>query len=261
MKNELLNDAQPRDYTAMLKFLALAPHVKSKSASGTLLLICGVHKQSIKSSELALLAENGLVIRNQTQIVLSEQGHALLAAKQDRPDITISSKRIDGNRQILAVHNLESPLHGLVRKKTANGTSFLESAELDAGERLRIDFTRGMLMPRTSANWQTSISGGQRAGEENGIENLTNSALAARMRFEAAIKGLGADLAGVITDICCFLKGFEQVEMERGWPKRSAKFMLKAGLAVLAQHYWPKNTQNSSRLRKWGAPDYRPTIS
>ncbi len=256
-----MKGVQPRDYTAMLEFLALAPQVQTCEVPGMLLLTCGKYEQKISTSELALLAEKGLVIRNQTQIILSQQGHDLLKTKQGRADVVISSLQIYGKPQILVVHNGESPLGGLYLKKSVDGTSFLSSVEFDAGERIRIDFTRGMLMPRISATWQTSVSGGQRNGEENGIENLTNSALAARMRFEAAIKVLGADLAGVITDVCCFLKGFEQVEMERRWPKRSAKFMLKAGLAVLEQHYWPQNTQNSSRLRKWGAPDYRPAIS
>ena len=114
-------------------------------------------------------------------------------------------------------------------------------------------------MPRISANWQASVSVGRRSGEGNGIEDLTASALAARQRVERAVAALGGELGGVATDICCFLKGFEQVEMERKWPKRSAKFMLKAALSVLAMHYWPRS-EKSGQTRHWGASDYRPSI-
>jgi hypothetical protein len=153
----------------------------------------------------------------------------------------------------------ESPLAGLQRGTRTGGKPFLSQSEYDAGERIRSDFTRAMLLPRTSANWTASVTSGRRSGESNGVETLTNSALAARQRFDAALAGLGHDLSGAVADICCFLKGFEQVEMERNWPKRSAKFILKAGLAVLALHYWP-HAPNSQKMRRWGAPDFRPQI-
>ena len=81
---------------------------------------------------------------------------------------------------------------------------------------------------------------------------------------EVWIETVGPELSGVLIDICCFLKGLEQVEMERGWPVRSAKIVLKTALAALARHYEPQPSNqgraSTPQTLHWGAPDYRPII-
>ena len=137
---------------------------------------------------------------------------------------------------------------------------FLSQSQFEAGERLRADFTRAQFTPRITAIWQANISSGRRSGDAGGIENLTLAALAARKRFDNAMEVVGSELGGIVTDVCCFLKGFEQIEAERRWPKRSAKFMLRAGLSVLTIHYRPKTNPDSKKAHKWGADDYKPVI-
>ena len=51
-------------------------------------------------------------------------------------------------REIVAVNWSESPLGQLMRRKGRDGEAFLSSAEFQAGERLRADYTRGQIMPR-----------------------------------------------------------------------------------------------------------------
>ena len=48
---------------------------------------------------------------------------------------------------------------------------------------------------------------------------------------------MGPEFAGVLLDVCCFLKGLEDIEHERRWPPRSAKILLQLGLDRLARHY------------------------
>lgn len=72
---------------------------------------------------------------------------------------------------------------------------------------------------------------------------------------------MGPELAGPLVDVCCFLKGVEQVETERGWPARSAKLILKTALSVLSRHYEPETAPRQTGILHWGSSDYRPTLS
>ena len=225
---------------------------------------------SLDEEILDRMVARGLLLRSSDHISLSQQGNELArqlnAAKRAAasPGMEIGTVAIEtdgGFRSVLA--NLsESPLAQLVRMKTKAGKPFLSTREFDAGERLRSDYTRGQLMPRMGANWIASVASGRRAG--GGVAELTDAALSARLRVEGAISSVGPELSGVLLDICCFLKGLEQVEMERGWPVRSAKVVLKTALGVLARHYFPERAANNGSQRKmlhWGSQDYRPSLS
>ena len=151
----------------------------------------------------------------------------------------------------------ESPLARLYYRRDSKGRSWLDEAQFSAGERLRRDFERAGLQPRISANWQASVASGGRGGR--GLADLGDLALDARRRVEGAIATLEPSLAGAVLDICCFLKGLEQVERERGWPARSAKLMLRAALTILAGHYGLLPPQaRSGAIVHWGAQDFRP---
>jgi hypothetical protein len=256
LKSNLEAATPSHDYTSLFAFLALGPQAQAEKGNDRIVLTHTGKSMSLLSSHLALLASKGLIMRKGDKIELTDAGKDLLPLNHEHRNFQVSLVE----QELVVSNNDESPLTTLANRKMPNGTVFLHPDEFDAGERIRSDFTRAMLMPRTSANWQASVSGGRRSGDTNGIEDITNAALAARRRMDEALQCLGRDLAGVVTDICCYLKGFEQVEMERKWPKRSAKFMLKAGLATLALHYNPPG-KSKTRSHKWGASDYRPKIS
>lgn len=247
-----------------LVFLLLNPQSAIASRSGRIRLTAKTGHLDVSGHVLVELANTGLIVRSEKHIVLTVEGRELAQQLGSSPymDVERIQAAEKGGKQdrLNAVNRAESPLGALYARVSSNGMRFLTDQEYEAGERLRLDFTKGMMMPRVSANWNTSVSAGRRSGEVNGVLDLTDSALAARQRVESAIATLGNELGGVATDICCFLKGYEQVELERKWPKRSAKFMLKAALSILAMHYWPK-PQAKARNRHWGANDFRPRIN
>ena len=163
------------------------------------------------------------------------------------------------------VDRSESPVAGLARHKTEGGEPWLAPHLVAAADRLRRDFELGQLQPRITASWSASINTDRRSGNAGGLANLTDMALAARLRLDGAIKSVGPEFSGLLLDACCFLKGLETVERERLWPARSAKLVLRLGLEALARHYGlaaeaSGNTSNR-KTRHWGAEGYRPEIS
>jgi hypothetical protein len=213
------------------------------------------------------LARKALIVRKGGGLALSSSGQALLRRETAPDDLFLAQHRdIDlaqvespAGRTVVSVNHAESPLAQLMRRRGRDGSPFLTQREFDAGERLRADYTRGQIMPRLGANWESSISTGRRGAAST---DLSDGALAARMRVERAIDAVGPELSGVLIDICCFLKGMESVESERGWPVRSAKIVLKTALASLARHYQPERpiAGRKRTILSWGADDYRPTL-
>jgi hypothetical protein len=210
----------------------------------------------------------------QRGIIVVGNGVASTAGMQGRPARSPGSAACGGREIELAeltgpdgaivvpMNIAESPLAMLARRRGRNGKPFLDPAEWRAGERFRADYTRGQIMPRLGANWVAAVSSGRR-GTAGGAAELTEAALAARFRVEKALAAVGPELSGVLVDVCCFLKGLELVETERGWPARSAKVVLKTALAVLARHYDPGSGRAAGRpahVLHWGAEGYRPTI-
>ncbi len=144
----------------------------------------------------------------------------------------------EGRRDVL-IDRRESPLAWLARRKGSNGKALIEPAAFAAGERLRADFERSGLSPRVSVDWSRfGMGSSSRTGRES---HASDAMIAARARMRKAIETMGSDLAGPVIDICCFLKGLDVVERERGWPPRSAKLILTFGLERLAQHYGLSN--------------------
>lgn len=215
---------------------------------------------------LRALARKALVVREHDRLVLSDAGRALVRRRRSAADPfraqhqdldRIEVETPDGHA-IALVNLAESPLAQLMRRRTRDGQAFLARHEFEAGERLRGDYTRAQMMPRLGANWEQPIATGRRGGT---AADLSDGAIAARVRVERAIDEVGPELSGVLIDVCCFLKGLEVVESERGWPVRSAKLMLKAALGALSRHYQPTATAAKRRqILSWGSEGYRPSI-
>lgn len=168
---------------------------------------------------------------------------------------------VNGISRQVAVDEGESPLAWLARRKNAKGEMLLDPASLEAGERLRRDLTFAQMVPRITANWDPSL------GDSDGYSaplSYSEVVIAARQRADQALRAVGPDFAGLLMDVCGFLKGLEIIEAERRWPRRSAKLVLEMALASLARHYGlqsqAEGPARAGAVRHWGAEDYRPRV-
>jgi hypothetical protein len=147
----------------------------------------------------------------------------------ERGEITTA----DG-RAAVTLDAAESPLGWLARRKGRDGRALIEPMQLEAGERLRADFTRAQLVPRITANWTSSVAQDRRSAT---AAPFTDAVVAARQRLRHAFDQVGPEFTGLLIDVCCFLKGLEDVERERGWPRGTVRVVLQLGLDRLARHY------------------------
>ncbi len=216
-------------------------------------------KRQVDPALLKAALSRGLITRRTgpgtrtSTIAITDAGRAALRRLIADPDSAFQDQhrqmvaRTDQEFGAVTVNVLESPLSALARIKGRDGTPFLSEDLVEAGERLRADFTRGQMTPSLGQRWEP-VRAGRMSGQAGGVQDLTDAALSARQRVEAATGAIGPELSGVVLDACCFLKGLSQIERERQWPVRSAKLMLRTALQALARHYQtPRSNIETSR--------------
>jgi len=168
--------------------------------------------------------------------------------------LALARRQVDTGhgRHSVTVNEAESPLAWLARRKGRDGRPLIEPHQLQAGERLRSDFTRANVMPRMGTDWSAPVgrsgSGGSRG------ETFTETMIAARQRVHHALDAVGPEFSGLLFDVCCFLKSLADIERERGWPARSGKLILQFALDRLARHYGFKGEmrgRDHAAIRTW----------
>ena len=204
------------------------------------------------------------------RLVITEAGRAKAARLAAPPgvepfiaqhsSVSAETVHIEGERRSLMRDTSESPLAWLASRRGRDGRPLIDAPGFQAGERLRADLTLAQMLPRVTASWESPMSGGQRG---IGPETYSDHVIAARQRVSRALDS-AAEFAGLLMDVCGFLKGLELVERERGWPPRSAKVVLVLALARLSRHYgYAQETRGKAatgKILQWGAADYRPAI-
>jgi hypothetical protein len=240
----------PKSAVALLTALAAAPD--------------GAVHQRVDSSDVDLLVLADLVRHEPLgRLALTEAGRARIRREAStigeidpfRAQHLSLARRLvatpDGHADV-AFDEAESPLAWLARRKGRDGQPLIQDVQLQAGERLRDDFTHANLTPRVTSSWDASRAQERRG--QAGTGTFTDVVVAARERLRRALDAVGPEFAGLLLDVCCFLKGLEDIERERRWPLRSAKVVVQLGLDRLARHYGLANEARGrahTPIRTW----------
>jgi hypothetical protein len=139
----------------------------------------------------------------------------------------------DGSIAETRVNEAEWAIGWLRKRRDANGAPIISNEQFAAAERLRADYTLARAEPRLTASWERPV------GTPGGRAGLTESerALAAKQRLYRALDAVGAELSGILLEVCCMSAGIEHAERVLGIPQRAGKAILQLALTRLARHY------------------------
>ena len=163
---------------------------------------------------------------------------------------------IDLGRVSVVVDEIESPLGWLARRRGRDGRPLIEVHQLQSGERLRADFTRAQLMPRTTSNWSNPLSSARHGGGTERADTMTETIVAARQRVHQALDAVGPEFSGLLVDVCCFLKASRisnASELGRRVPARSCCNSRWTGWPVITVTRL-KRAGRSTRKSEHGSP-------
>jgi hypothetical protein len=130
----------------------------------------------------------------------------------------------------VTVNITESPLGWLFAR------GLVTQQQFDAGERLRADWERAQLAPRTTMAWDAAPVARGRGGSAFGLD-IGGAQIDARRRFDDALRCAGPGLADILWRIVCAGEGMREAETALGWPARAGKLVLTLALNRVAAYY------------------------
>lgn len=130
-------------------------------------------------------------------------------------------------RRTVTVNLAESPLVWL------HARGHLSDRLLDAGEALRADYERALLSPNVTMRWDPVRV---KSTGERGL-SASERQVAARQRFDGAIKAAGSGLEDILWRVVCAGEALPEAEKTLGWPARSGKLVLRIALERVAEFY------------------------
>lgn len=142
-----------------------------------------------------------------------------------------------------------------------NGVApFLLPHHLLAAKKIETLVARTQMLQRTTMSYDPARTG--QGNKSSGLgPDLGDNALDARKKLQQCLDRLPPDCASVVMDVCGFQKGLQLIEMERKWPRRSAKLILRIGLDQLCAFFELAPTitgKPSNTARHWMGKDARP---
>lgn len=130
-------------------------------------------------------------------------------------------------RRSVTVNLAESPIAWL------HARGHLDERLFDAGERLRADYEHAEIAPGVTMRWEPVRIRG------SGCSGLSppERQIAARQRFDGAIRAAGKGLEDILWRVVCAGETLVGAERALSWPARSGKLVLRLALDRVADFY------------------------
>jgi hypothetical protein len=153
-----------------------------------------------------------------------------LLAERPSPRDGSDRRRKRRPARTVTVNLAEAPL-GWLRSR-----GLVSDRQYAAGETLRADWERAQLSPPVTMRWDAAPADrNARAAPEPAPPTLKQ--VAARRRFDAALKAVGDGLTDLLWRVVCAGEGMRDAETALGWPARTGRIVLAIALDRLADHY------------------------
>jgi hypothetical protein len=244
-----------------LRFVrALATGGEARLGSDGLFRTRGARVATLAPADVAALQRAGILVGDSALCRAGPEAAAWLRRQLADDDPYGSQHRqlrtADGHLINLA----ESPLGRLAAAAPGEVQAFLLPHQVEAGERLRRLVQRAQLLPRVTMSYNIAQTAGR--GSRAKSPEISDMAADARRTLAEIMRLLPQDCAGVVLDVCGLEKGLQAIESERGWPRRSAKLVLRIGLEQLARHFGLSAvaTGRPSGSRAWMEAGARPAM-
>jgi len=252
----------PRANPRTLRFIrALLTAGEAICADGVFRM-AGTAGVTLLATEVVQLESDGVLAGNRHSCRPTAETRTWLRRQMLEEDPHARQHRCEAPRPDGGVRNLaESPLARLAAA-TEGGSPFLEPHQVEAGERVRRLVERALLRPRVTMSYdstRTANSGGRGNASE-----LGEMAADARRQLATLADLLPRECADVVFDVCGMEKGLQLIETERGWPRRSAKLVLRIALDQLARHFGLNSIARGKArapTRSWLESGFRPSMA
>lgn len=223
-----------RSKVAMQRFVRtlLPDHAATKYAGGFYEVRRPDRMARLPFADVDALVSRGVLIAEGESVHAAPEARAWLTRSRSATQPFLAQNADLRPHQDGAMLNLaESPLARLAAPGAEGAPPFLDRHHVEVGERIRRLAERAQMVQRTTLSYDPARTA---AGTRQAPGGIADSALDARRILNRLLDTLPRDCAGVVLDVCGMLKGLQTVEAERGWPRRSAKIVLRIGLEQTA---------------------------
>lgn len=210
--------------------------------------------------QVEVLVSAGLVSVKDAKCFVRPEARSWLKRQiADRDQHAAQHRTLTQGTDEVEVNVSESPLARLAFA-TKDKPAFLAPHHVLAGERIRGLVERANMVQHVTMSYDPTHLPSSTPGSAK--SNLSDMVMDARQALANINQALPSDCAGVVFDVCGYLKGLQQVETERRWPRRSAKLVLRIGLDQAAAHFGFSPVASgveTHRGHHWLGPNARPT--